>query len=139
MEAVGQEYSPSNYTQSHTKPDTYKQLESPMRPKLRKSTRSRSLFKRLLGSSPSVAQRTGNSIDIGVGQTVSLSERRSTDSVSQLSIDIPQTSPDTGYSDRSSNQCSSIDSIQAIEPQAIEDDTKVIDVMSPITVDLLVV
>jgi len=81
-----QMHSPSNYCTTTGKPDQHKKLESPFQLKQRKGSK-KSLLKRLLGSTVSSPDENPGCITIGLGQTLTLSERTGRDSVSILSLE----------------------------------------------------
>lgn len=134
VDSVCRKYSPSNYTQNGGKPEKDKKLGSPFQLKHRRKS-SKSLFKRLLGSSPGPVEGDRGVVSIGIGQTVALSESNPNDSASQLSVDIPP-----GSAARRNGMCSRGNShssfestlmVDSKEMAAIEAGRKVFDATSP--------
>ena len=128
VDSATQKYSPSNYNQKSQKPDREKKMGSPHR---RKS--SKSLFKRLMGSFED-SPVDNKAVSIGIGQTVRLSESKPTDSVSQLSLDIPTGGDNTKQLGSQCAYCTSNSSLgsdrqlDSKEMAAIEAGRKVFDV-----------
>lgn len=154
MKKNSQFYSPSNYTEAHTKPDKDKKFESPFHKLRRKS--SKSLLKRLLGGAPPTSPDSNNdSVNLGYGQSLQLCDRNPLlDTNSQLSVEIsevPQTPKvsNTASSSAEFSHCNSNSSLVSMrtnesckfdescrtiaskEMQAIEEGLKVFDATSP--------